>query len=407
MCPTGAVEMYLNEKKGTFEPVMKPDRCTDCGLCRRICPPLTWPETPTVGAQPASLAPVRRIIAAYSADRALRRAASSGGFVTTFILFLLEKGLITGALLPRQEPNNPLRSRLCLARSRQMVIECMGSKYSPVTFDNVTELIDILPKEERLAVVGLPCHIQGLAMASRNQEKLHTLLRYKIALVCGGSPSFRAYNYIFNKLGVRGEDVLALSNRGDGWPGWLQLHLADGRVVRHPYRGPLSMGMVLSSLLYRPAACSLCSDPHGFHADISVSDAWLPRYTNVNSDGWNLVLVKTEAAAEAIAAMITAGDIFAEDVSADDFILANRRVFRRKLEFRDYGLNRFLGRQRAAIYHRRAAGGRRSHSLGRRLQLFLYYAHVTLASKITPRRDTPLLWRGLIRYFDLIITFLQ
>ena len=88
----------------------------------------------------------------------------------------------------------------------------------------------------------------------------------------------------------------------------------------------MSMGMVLSSPFMCNTGCLSCVDGVGVSADLSVCDAWLPRYTKQNSDGWNLVLLKSESAMQYMGHDEIDHYLYCEECSIDDFIKANRRV---------------------------------------------------------------------------------
>ena len=210
-----AIRMSEREETGLIQPAVLDEACVECGKCRRVGPALTWPDSIGYGVREENIGPFQSVWAVHSADPVLRRAAASGGFVTSAIIYLLESGRITGAVLTGRKADNPLHCEARLVRKPHEALACMGSKYSPVAFDSVIPMIERLPDTERLAIVGLPCHIQGLTMAAALNPRLARAIRYNISLVCGGTPSFHAYDYICRKLHIQRDQIAEFHNRGE------------------------------------------------------------------------------------------------------------------------------------------------------------------------------------------------
>jgi coenzyme F420 hydrogenase subunit beta len=38
LCPTGAIELIIDEKKGIYVPKVNEEKCTKCGICLKVCP---------------------------------------------------------------------------------------------------------------------------------------------------------------------------------------------------------------------------------------------------------------------------------------------------------------------------------------------------------------------------------
>lgn len=317
---------------GVIRPTLDPSHCNGCGLCASVCPPAIWSQlgVPRNG----ELLPESnlRAFSAYSTDNEIRIKASSGGFVTALVCHLLRSGKITGAILTRRMADDPLLSEPVLARNEAEVLACRGSKYSPVSFERAFSLLRGCDSAERIAVVGLPCHIQAISAACRLSPRLIRLITLKIALVCGGTPSLLAYEFLLKRFQIARGTVRSMQNRGDGWPGFMVIEATSG-VVRFPYDHHLGMRTVLSSPLFASSGCLLCADPTGYEADLSVSDAWLRRFRS-DRKGVNLVLVQSEIGGRAFDSAVAEDAIRATPCPVSDFIAANEQVIRRKRVYR-------------------------------------------------------------------------
>src|SRR5690606_36009483 len=113
-------------------------------------------------------------------DDNIRYNSSSGGLVTQILCFALEKGIINGALVTKMNKESPLQPQPFIARTKEEIIEASTSKYCPVPANMA--LKEILSSDvEKVAVVGLPCHIMGI----RKAEMKNNLLKNKIVLHMG------------------------------------------------------------------------------------------------------------------------------------------------------------------------------------------------------------------------------
>lgn len=343
VCPHDVIHMYIDEKKGNYQSSVNLETCTDCTICLTSCPPLTWSNKPKTDQYNELIGDYIASYAAYSNDEEIRRDSASGGFITSFLIYMLENKIIKGAIVVKRDELNPLISKPFIAKTSQEIIDAKGSKYSPVKFDEIIK--EIMENDyEDLAVVGLPCHIEGIAQASKKKKKLREKIKYKISIVCGQSPSFLGYEYIAKKFDIENSKISEIRNRGDGWPGFMQIK-TDHKEIKVPYGSKYSMGMVLSSPLFTPLACQMCADAVGFEADISVSDAWLDKYMD-DKEGINLILVKNPELISTIDKMkIDKVMTFIEE-DVNDFIKANKSVIYNKGKFNSFRLDQFIGEKR-------------------------------------------------------------
>ncbi len=289
--------MVVHAKRGCYLPELEKGRCTQCGLCYEACPghsvDFEGLSAALFGDIPEDMA-LGRYLACYvghAAEESVRYNGASGGLVSALLVFALGEGLIDGALVTRMRRDQPLRPEPFLARTKEEILAAAGSKYCPVAADAV--LNEVLQGEGRIAVVGLPCHIQGLRKAEQCVPKLKTHIRYRISLACSLNYSFRGTERFLRSLGIAACDVEVLQYRGRGWPGSMWIRLKDGTERTIPlaeyYRqlGPYSL-----------RRCTLCSDMLGELSDLSCGDAWLPTLVRTDNVGSSFVVSRTVEAEE-------------------------------------------------------------------------------------------------------------
>ncbi|HUS51809.1 MAG TPA: coenzyme F420 hydrogenase/dehydrogenase beta subunit N-terminal domain-containing protein, partial [Candidatus Paceibacterota bacterium] len=78
----------------------------------------------------------------YSADKKVRINGSSGGIITSLLLFALQKKIINGAVVVRMNPHNPLKPEVFIARSGEEICSAQGSKYLPISLNEIVKVIE-------------------------------------------------------------------------------------------------------------------------------------------------------------------------------------------------------------------------------------------------------------------------
>ncbi|MBO5865102.1 MAG: Coenzyme F420 hydrogenase/dehydrogenase, beta subunit C-terminal domain [Bacteroidaceae bacterium] len=317
-CPQKCISYTYSENIGHYTVSVDVEKCTQCGLCLKICPVSKKAEGCVYE---TFLRDNKVAFAAYSKNENVRKAAASGGFITTFLCFLMQEGIIDGALVSRRKG---ICGEAFIARSCEEIISAKTSIYAPVDYTNGLEALRNCDCKN-IAVVGLPCHIQAINNIRKINKKIDNKIYTTISIVCGKTPSAKAYKYVAQKNNINYNNITNISNRGGGWPGYMTIEYEGGKF-KTPYRSKMSMGMVLSSPLLCSSGCNSCIDGYGVGSDISVCDAWLSKYTSSESSGWNLVLAQTELARALLNKEKITEYLHIEEESLENFYKANRRV---------------------------------------------------------------------------------
>ena len=338
-CPQHCLELQENSY-GELNPVWrKQDSCTHCGFCMKVCPAEYMRKVGNPLSQAGSLSAFLKqycqsqCFAIHSRNKQHRSDCASGGFTSEFLGFLLSQNLVDFCIVVVREDGNALKSMPMVATTPEQVFLGRGSKYSPVNYSQVPVLLtEAARKEQKVALVGLPCQLAGIAAYAALYPDVGKSVFCTIALVCGHTPTFRAYDYLLKKMDSNREDLKYLSNRGNGWPGYMTMVFKTfpRREVRHAYGGPLAWGRLFSSPFCMVRGCVFCTDPVGFSADISVSDAWLTRFRQPDNPGENLVWFHNHTHLEQLNRMVELGILHREKVTFQDFVLANHTVFEEK-----------------------------------------------------------------------------
>jgi coenzyme F420 hydrogenase subunit beta len=292
VCPTGSVSLQWDLRVG-HRLRLDEQSCTDCGRCHDACPgpgldfsPGSWWRERNEGAPFEDfLGPWRRLWFAWSADPEARHAGASGGVATTLMQTALETHAVDAVVAVRLSAADPLKAEGVICRSPEDVVACRGSKYNVVAINTV--LRRILDEPGRYAVVGLPCHIQGLRLAQRSSRRLRERIILSLGIFCGLTNEPRATAVLARQAGLDPAELRDVSYRGPGWPGGMRLVDRLGTVRLRAYPDYIDRGF----MALVPPRCRVCPDALAELADVSVGDAWLQRFTG--SDGVSDIITRT------------------------------------------------------------------------------------------------------------------
>lgn len=315
VCPNSAVEMVRNIE-GIYDPRLNIEQCNECGICFRVCP------GHSVDFKELNLAIFNRkredtLIGNYincyighSTDLDIRYNSASGGLVTTLLLFAIEEGIIDGALLTKMNDKNPLQPEVFIAETGREIISASKSKYCPVPVN--IALKEILKKDGKFAVVGLPCHIHGIRKAEMLNKKFEKIILH-FGLSCRNASTFLATEYLLRKMKINKQDVKKLDYRGEGWPGGMTITLKDGSRKFIPLFSLLFKGGVFKSY-FIPQRCVLCSDKSNELSDISFGD---PHRLSDDKIGESLVISRNRTGEELLQNAVSSKKIELRKIDSD------------------------------------------------------------------------------------------
>lgn len=322
LCPKNAIMMEVNEKIGAYIPKLDENKCNFCGICYEVCPGnginYNQMNLDLFGEKPDNvfLGYFLTAYTGFSKNTNIRTNSSSGGLITQILIYALENNIINGALVTRMRKDNPLQPEPFIARTKDEIIEAAQSKYCPVPANVALREILESTNEEKIAVVGLPCHINGIRKAEQINKKLNDRIVLHIGLMCNHTPSLNATKTFVERQNVNKEDLIQIKYRGNGWPGNMEITTSKNKL----HISQAECWRFIGSIFYYPRNCLICSDGICELSDMSCGDAWLQEYKTNDNIGTSVCVVKNQYAKDILMEMVSNNELELDEINIQKVI---------------------------------------------------------------------------------------
>lgn len=285
-CPYEAIDM-VNNGKINF-PLINAN-CTDCSLCNDVCSGQVL-ET----ADHFLPSEKENYYLIEASESKLNELGSSGGFITAYLLELLESNLIDGAIVAFSD-GTMIGTKAILAKTKEEIISSIGSKYYPISSCEPLKLIE---KNKKYAFVGKGCDLDSLVLLENNIGKIKNAIYIKIGLMCHHTPFASATKALIENQKISPAAKANITFRGEGWPG--QTIISNKKKsVKLDYK--ISWGEWLGKSENMPFRCKVCTSSFAPNADIIVGDPWVynPNLEN-RQKGISLIITNSKNALKEI-----------------------------------------------------------------------------------------------------------
>ncbi len=273
------------------EPIMR-GTCAACQVCYYSCPRIELPvaeiEERIFGrARTPNEALLGVHVGTYSVrskDPDIREHAQDGGAVSSLLQYALEKKIIDYALVSGYSSRDPWRPAPKIARTKQELVENAGSLYTPggqvggLAEIAVPNRSSVGSQEERIAVVGLPCELQGMWRMTTHwiaAPKLGRNLVFTVGLFCSKVFDYQKMmvDYVQGERGIDLRTVTKVNIKRNR----LLVYTGDRLAIDEPVE-------VIAHAAREE--CNICVDYSAELADISVGAIG-------SAAGWSTVLTRT------------------------------------------------------------------------------------------------------------------
>lgn len=339
ICSKNAIKI-LN-KGGIFVPSINKDLCNKCGLCFDLCAGKgnDWYNqsielnTDIKDSYIQNVGIYREAYISNALDYKTRFHGASGGTVSSLLIFMLENKIIDGAIVTQFKKTNPLEVETIIATSKGEILNAKSSKYCPVHMDSI--LTQLKEFKGKVAIVGLPCHLQTIRRIERKLSWVKDKIVFHIGLFCSGSKDSNALNYLLKSNNFDINGITKFSYRDDGCLGYVKAEYTN-KSISVPYEQAYSK---LHSY-FKPERCLSCIDHFAYLSDISIGDIDCEPYCN-DKIGSNSVIIRSVIAKDIFEEAIKNNVIQAKIIPITEIVRSQRVLNYRN---QTYKANRLLSK---------------------------------------------------------------
>lgn len=296
ICPQDQIKLI-----DILETGIRPERavtasCNDCNDCLQVCPSHSV-DFGELKRHPDYQATVDKktesnwgaivgIWEGFASDREIRFKASSGGALTAISQYCIEKGNHDLVLHIGEDPNDPVRNRTRVSKTKKELLDSAGSRYSPASVCDGLNIVE--EADSPCVVIGKPAEIAAIRKAAKLRPKLKQKLGVTLSFFCAETPPTQATLKLIEKLSVSRNRITMLRYRGYGWPGHFTTREGNDEPKKH-WTYQKSWAYLQK---YRPWGVHLWPDGAGELADISCGDPWYEEPNGINP-GFSLIVART------------------------------------------------------------------------------------------------------------------
>lgn len=310
VCPANALEMRFNQYD-EYKPYLT-GSCADCGLCSKVCPFINGnPNEDDIGKTKfADIPGIKHTretgyyfesYVGYAADPDMRWNGASGGLTTWLLCTLLKKKMVDYAITvsPTGNPDRLFEYRVM--NNQEEIRRCSKSAYYPVELSKPLRYIKENPG--RYAIVGLPCFIKAIELASMHLKNIRQRIVFKVGLTCGHMNSKFLAEYLLRLKRVDPSSVRRVSFREKEKKKPAMAHLfkafskSHDELCRIYWNEGYSKAFMHEYFMLN--SCAFCDDVFAECADVTFMDAWIDPYKHL-SEGTNILIARTKITANVL-----------------------------------------------------------------------------------------------------------
>ena len=232
----------------------------------------------------------------YASDEGIRAAGASGGVLTRVLIHLLESGQVHAVIAVKQGIPTAEEARAVICRSRGEIIACAQSVYIPVS---MLDVLRELTPGEHYAMTCLPEQSAALRKLQAQGHAGAMQIRFVVGPYTGTALYPAAIRAFLQSKGIgRNDAITRLQWRAGEWPGYLEIQLASGAVVR-------TKKVYYNFLIpfYVTQASLQSMDFVNEFADLAVGDAWSPQHESAGG-GHSVIVTRTPEMESIISDMV-------------------------------------------------------------------------------------------------------
>lgn len=280
---------FQTDIEGFWYPVVDKGKCTDCGLCEKVCPELHISELKKNDYDKPS-----KTIAAIHKKMNVRWDSTSGGAFSALADTMYEQGgYVSGAIY-----NEDFSVRNYISDNPEDLVKLRSSKYLQSNAEGLyKEIRELLRRGEKVLACGTPCQMAALRSFLRKEYENLIIVDF----ICRGVNSPKVYRKYLDALERkhRGKVVyVKAKNKELGWRNLTRKVVFDnGKVYYGVHMEDDFRRGYHTNVFCRPSCYSCQYKGFPRMADITIADYWGIEKVDKNLDnniGTSMILLNSK-----------------------------------------------------------------------------------------------------------------
>lgn len=277
---------------------------------------------------------------AYTKKGDFRKNGSSGGMGSWIASKLLEEDMVDAILHVGSADGEEVLFEYKVSLNQASLNEGAKSKYYPIELSKVIQYV--LENDLRYAIIGVPCFIKSIRLLSKENEKIAKRIKYTIGLVCGHLKSDYFAKSIGWELGIHPNNLTEINFRkkyadksANNYGVYVKGEdnnqvLENESLTRNLFTTNWGHGF------FKYNACEYCDDVLAETADVTIGDAWLPKYVK-DGMGTNVLTIRSKEIYDLVEKY--RNELFLEEVSSEEIIISQSSGLKHRREGLSYRLH--------------------------------------------------------------------
>lgn len=220
----------------------------------------------------------------HAINEKVRENSASGGVLTTVLCHLIEAARVDAVIVASQgTPKAEFASPIVTSDTR-VVQNCAQSIYISVP---MLMILSDLDETKRYAITCLPDQAATLRRLQLLKHPKALAIKFILGPYTGTALEPGAIQAYLKMNGAAGEPVSKLNWRAGEWPGNLRISLVSGRILETP---KIYYNYLIPFFISRNSLFSM--DFANEFTDLSVGDAWSPKYEKLGK-GFSVVVSRS------------------------------------------------------------------------------------------------------------------
>ncbi|UCG45466.1 MAG: Coenzyme F420 hydrogenase/dehydrogenase, beta subunit C-terminal domain, partial [Candidatus Bathyarchaeota archaeon] len=262
-CPVHAIKIEEGKLQSVYDCAQYLDHCS---ICYDVCP-----HTEALLVETSNMGCYREVLLGQAVERRVG-AGCGGGVVAALLTHALEADIIDSAVFSGTKLKVPLELEPLVSSASDDLLSATEIQFFPSAVAKTFRSAVLEHRKQRIAFVGVPCHVLALRKLEAWQHRLAENLKIVIGLFCLWTfSSSRLFEYLAKKFNIKASEIQRISLGNE-----YNIHTRKG--ITH-----IPLQEIKPNILNR---CRSCIDFSSELADISIGGA------HPLTD-WSTVIIRT------------------------------------------------------------------------------------------------------------------